>query len=141
MAQTGHCLCGAVRYELAGELGPIFNCHCQYCRRAHGSAFVSVAWVATAALRVVAGESCVREFRTEGVGSRFFCERCGTRLWNRAESTPAFLSLVVGSLDTDPARGPIMHINVESKAGWFEILDDLPQHLALPAAAREVLGK
>ena len=141
MALTGRCLCGTVCYELADELGPIFNCHCHFCRRAHGSAFVSVAWIAAAALRVVAGDASIREFRTEGVGSRFFCERCGTRLWNRAESTPAYLSLVVGSLDADPARGPIMHINVESKAGWYEILDDLPQHMTLPPEARRALEK
>jgi hypothetical protein len=137
----GRCLCETVRYELAGELGPIFNCHCRFCRRAHGAAFACVAWVASAALRVLAGGSSIREFRTEGVGSRYFCERCGTRLWNRAESTLAFVSLVVGSLDADPARGAIMHINVESKAGWYEILDGLPQHLTLPAEARRVLGK
>jgi hypothetical protein len=137
--QTGHCLCGAVRYELSGELGPSFNCHCQYCRRAHGAAFATVAWVPAAALRVTAGGEAIREYRTEGVGSRFFCERCGTRLWNRAESTPAYLSLVVGSLDVDPARGPVMHINVESKAVWYEILDDLPQHRALPPEAKRAL--
>ena len=139
MPQTGHCLCGAVRYELTGELGPSFNCHCQYCRRGHGAAFVTVAWVPAGALCITAGEGAIREFRTEGVGSRFFCERCGTRLWNRAQSTPAYLSLVVASLDLEPARGPLMHINVESKAGWYEIRDALPQHAALPPGAREAL--
>jgi hypothetical protein len=37
-----------------------------------------------------------------------------------------------GSLDDDPgARGKI-HIFVGSKASWYEIADDLPQHDAYP---------
>lgn len=37
MVRTGRCLCGHVRYELAGELPPLVNCHCQFCRRAQGN--------------------------------------------------------------------------------------------------------
>jgi hypothetical protein len=39
----GSCLCGAVHYEIAGELGPIFLCHYSKCRKASGSAFNAVA--------------------------------------------------------------------------------------------------
>jgi len=136
MPQTGRCLCGAVRYELTSELGPLINCHCQYCRRAHGAPFATLSPVAASAVRVVAGEDFIREFRTAGVGSRTFCERCGTRLWNRGESTPDVLTLVVTTLDVEPVRGPVMHINVESKSSWYEILDALPQHPAFPQRAK-----
>ena len=42
---TGRCLCGAVRYELRGELRGILVCHCVECRRYHGTsgAYTSVA--------------------------------------------------------------------------------------------------
>jgi hypothetical protein len=139
MAHTGRCLCGAIRYELSGELGPLVNCHCQFCRRAHGAAFATVSWVPSAALCITAGESIIREYHPEGVGSRCFCERCGTRLWNRSLSTPTHLSLVIASLDGDPPRGPVMHINTESKAGWYQILDALPQYAALPPMAKRAL--
>ena len=134
--QTGRCLCGQIRYELDGELPPSVNCHCQYCRRAHGAAFVTVAWVPTARFRVVAGEDRIRRYVHAG-GYRAFCPDCGTRLFNGLEEGDEFVSLVVGSLDEDPARGPIMHLNLESKASWFEILDDLPRHDALPPGAAE----
>jgi len=63
MGQTGRCLCGAVRYELSSEIGPLVNCHCRYCRRAHGSAFVTITWVRRDDLRFVAGEDAVKEIR------------------------------------------------------------------------------
>jgi hypothetical protein len=130
-----------VRYTLEGELPPLINCHCQFCRRAHGAAFVTLAPLPAAALRVTAGADAVREFRTPGVGTRSFCERCGTRLWNRAESMPAFLTLAVASLEESdqPAREAALHINVESKARWYEIRDGVPQHAALPPGARQAL--
>jgi hypothetical protein len=36
-------------------------------------------------------------------------------------------------------RGPVMHINVESKAPWCEILDDLPRYDGIPPGAASVL--
>lgn len=134
MAKTGRCYCGAVRYELEGEPGPLVNCHCQFCRRAHGAAFVTVALVRSADFRITSGEGGIQECGNLE-GSRFFCRECGGRLFNRPRSTDAFLMLVVASLDEDPAGAPVMHINVESKAGWYQILDSLPQHDGLPAEA------
>ena len=133
---TGGCLCGEVRYEIDGELPPPVNCHCQYCRRAHGAAFVTVAWVPRAAFRLVSGEDEIRRYLHAG-GYRAFCARCGTRLFNGLEEGGDFVSLVVSTLDGDPPRAPIMHLNLESKAGWYEILDDLPRHDALPPGVAE----
>ena len=65
-------------------------------------------------------------------GYRYFCDRCGGRLFNRPASTDAIILLIVATLDAEPAARPAMHVNVESKAPWFDILDDLPQHAALP---------
>jgi len=40
--------------------------------------------------------------------------------------------VAMGTLVDDPAVRPTMHIFVGSKAGWYEITDDLPQHHGLP---------
>ena len=34
--QTGGCLCGAVRYRVAGPLRDVVACHCAQCRRSSG---------------------------------------------------------------------------------------------------------
>lgn len=49
--------------------------------------------------------------------------------------------LLVASLNDEPQGTPMMHINVESKAPWYEILDDLPQYQGLPPQAAGVLKK
>ena len=65
-------------------------------------------------------------------GSRFFCGRCAGRLFNRPASNPELTVLHVASLDDEPTTKPVMHINVESKAAWYEILDDLPRFPGFP---------
>jgi hypothetical protein len=136
--RTGRCYCGAVRYRLDGALGPAANCHCRFCRRVHGAAFVTAAVVRSANLHLTTGEGAVREYRTRE-GARYFCERCGGRLFNRPASNPGITMLMLASLDDEPEAGPVVHINVESKAPWYEILDDLPQFPGLPPQAVSVL--
>lgn len=132
---TGRCHCGAVRYEVDVPLGPLVNCHCRDCRRAHGAAFATSALVRSAGLRVTGGAAQLRE-RATPEGSRFFCERCAARLFNRPASNPGITMILVASLDEEPRERPVMHINVASKAPWYEILDDLPQHAGLPPQTR-----
>ena len=38
----GSCLCGKVRFELAGPPQFINHCHCSMCRKVHGAAFGSL---------------------------------------------------------------------------------------------------
>jgi hypothetical protein len=89
-------------------------------------------------LRVTTGDAHVREYATSE-GFRYFCECCGGRLFNRPSSTPQITMVLVASLDEEPTAHPVMHINVESKAPWYEILDDSPQFQGLPPAAKAVL--
>ncbi len=37
--QTGRCLCGAVTWELTGDLITTAICHCDHCQRQSGGAF------------------------------------------------------------------------------------------------------
>jgi Uncharacterized conserved protein len=61
-------------------------------------------------------------------------------LFNRTKSTDKFLLLVLATLDQDPDQKPVMHVNVGSKARWYEILDKLPQHDALPPEVESALS-
>jgi hypothetical protein len=125
---SGSCLCGAVAYEISGNLGPIGNCHCRTCQKAHSAAFATTARAERAAFRWTKGEDVVANFEsTPGKKKRFFCPRCGTQLiaaWNDA----SYVIVRVGSLDSDPGRGPVAHIWTSHKAPWHEITDTIAQY-------------
>jgi len=141
MIHTGHCLCGGVRFEVRGDLGPPVACHCQYCRRAHGSPFSIVSLIRRSDLHFTAGKELLTVWDTAGGGQRVFCSRCGTRIGNYPRKYPGSVSLVLGTLDAELERGPVAHVNVESKAPWYEIADGAPQFDALPKGAEEALAK
>ena len=42
MKLAGGCRCGALRYQVDGDLGPVANCHCAFCRRIHGAPFTTI---------------------------------------------------------------------------------------------------
>ena len=134
---SGSCLCGAIRYEITGELGPIGHCHCRTCRKAHAAAFATTARVDREGFRWSKGEDLVASFESTAGKQRFFCPRCGSHLvaaWNDAPT----VIVRVGSLDSDPGTRPIVHIWTSLKAPWHEITDDLPQFaesIAIPAAS------
>src|SRR5215470_17145824 len=56
---TGRCLCEGVAYQIEGELGPIFHCHCSKCRRWHGAAFRTRATIKASQFKWTRGEDLV----------------------------------------------------------------------------------
>jgi hypothetical protein len=121
----GSCLCGDVRYEIDGELGPIGHCHCRTCRKAHAAAFNTTAWVDRARFRWSAGADRVASFESTPGKRRFFCPRCGSHLMAAWTDAPHVI-VRVGSLDSDPGGRPLVHIWTSQKAPWHEISDGLP---------------
>jgi hypothetical protein len=124
---TGRCLCGSVRYRIAGKIGPAGFCHCSQCRQANGSAFAANAPVRTRYFEITAGSELVSEYESSPGKFRAFCSRCGSPMYSRREDTPESRNIRLGSLEQDPARRPAAHVWVGSKAPWFEIVDSLPR--------------
>ena len=131
---VGGCLCGAVRYEIAGALRQASHCHCAMCRKHHGAAFGSYASARRAEFRWTAGETLVGRFASSPGIERGFCTRCGSTLfWDAVENRESF-GIALGTLDGDPGVRPSLHIFVDSKAPWYELVDDLPKHRTSPRA-------
>ncbi len=129
---TGSCLCGAVRYQIIGRLGPMGHCHCNLCRKAHGAAFATFADVRREHFRWLDGEALVKRFQSSRNAQRLFCANCGSHLVWESDLDTERIAIVIATLDDDPIGRPAGHIFVASKAPWFEITDGLPQHDALP---------
>lgn len=122
----GSCLCGKVTYEISGEVGEIVHCHCETCRKAHGSAFSSVAAVNDADFDLYGCEQ-LNSFESSSGKVRHFCSNCGTQIYAKRNGTD-HLILRLGSLDDDPRTREANHIWVSQKAGWYDINSDLPEY-------------
>lgn len=123
---SGSCLCGQVRYEVDGELGGFVHCHCRTCRKAHGSAFSTVAAVPRTSFRWVAGEASLKSFESSPGKFRRFCAQCGSHIVAERPAQPTIL-LRLGCLDT-PAQGqPRCHIWRSDGASWYDPELSLPQ--------------
>lgn len=129
---AGSCLCGGVRYEIDGALDSVVFCHCSRCRKATGSAFAAVAPVATDAFRLSHGDELLAEYESSPGVFRVSCRTCASPLYSRRPAQPDVLRVRIGTLDTDIGAPRFMHIFAGSKADWYAIHDDAPQHDTRP---------
>lgn len=132
MRLTGQCLCGEIKYEIQGQLGPVFNCHCSKCRRWHGAAYRTRASIKRDQFTWLSGESNLSFYKSSPQTTKAFCKTCGSPLISTYEHHPDVLGLPLGGLDQDPGVRPQAHIFVASKSPWHDIQDDLPQFDAWP---------
>ena len=129
---NGQCLCGGVRYTVADEFRYAMNCHCSKCRRATGAAFKPFAGIERDKLSITAGADNVLKYGGESAHD-IHCRLCGSLLYSVVRDG-AFAHVTLGTLMDAPSIRPGRHIFVGSKAPWFTITDDLPQHQEFPGS-------
>jgi hypothetical protein len=93
----GSCLCGAVEYEIDGELGPIVYCHCSRCRKANGSAFAAISPVASSDFHIVKGQEHLRSYRSASGVHRVFCGICGSPIIGKRENLSETVRVPAGA--------------------------------------------
>jgi hypothetical protein len=123
---TGRCLCGAVGYIVADAFLYAANCHCSNCRRTTGSAFKPFAGIERQKFRVTKGADDIKRFGNEQAHDAH-CSVCGSLLYSVVREGE-YVHVAMGTLVDAPSIRPSAHIFVGSKAPWFTITDDLPQH-------------
>jgi hypothetical protein len=123
---TGRCPCGAVGYIVADAFLYAANCHCSNCRRTTGSAFKPFAGIERQKFRVTKGADDIKRFGNEQVHDAH-CSVCGSLLYSVVREGE-YVHVAMGTLVDAPSIRPSAHIFVGSKAPWFTITDDLPQH-------------
>jgi hypothetical protein len=127
---TGKCFCCAVHYAVADEFVYAMNCHCSNCRRTTGSAFKPFAGIERAKLSVKKGGDGLL-IHGDSDNNDTHCRRCGSLLYSVVREG-AWVHVAMGTLVDAPSIRPTRHIFVGSKAPWFTITDDLPQHQEFP---------
>jgi hypothetical protein len=118
---AGGCTCRAVRYRL--ETPPMFVhcCHCRWCQRETGSAFVLNAMIEAERVVVTAAAPEVVVTPSEsGRGQHIWrCPTCRVAVWsNYAGAGPTIHFVRVGTLDEPDRLPPDIHIFTRSKQPW-----------------------
>lgn len=125
----GGCTCGTVRYRLTRAPLFVHACHCRWCQRETGSAFVINALIEAAAVVLIAGAP--REVLTpsaSGQGQRIHrCPNCMVALWSVYPGAgPLFRFVRVGTLDEPDRFPPDIHIFTESRQPWVALPQGVP---------------
>jgi hypothetical protein len=118
----GGCLCGAVRYVANSEPIRVTFCHCKFCQRATGSAYMVEPIFQRASFEITSGTPVAYTLASEGSGKRVtinFCAICGTKLFLDLERFPEIFGVYGGTFD-DP--------------NWFERTPRISQHIFLDSA-------
>jgi hypothetical protein len=129
----GGCLCGAVRYRIAGESLALARCHCRTCRHASGAP--SVAWsVFRSGDFVFTAETPVHFHSSPGV-VRTFCGKCGTPLTYQRTAEADTIDVTTVTLDDAADFAPTKEVWVEHRLAW-ETLNDSLEHFPRSSIAR-----
>ncbi len=123
---SGGCLCGAVRYEVAGPLRPMVFCHCTQCRRSTGH-FMAATAAHHRDFRLLAAEQ-LRWYASSDAARRAFCGCCGSTLFWQADGRD-YVSIAAGTLDGATGLMGACHIHVADKGDYYSIGDGVPQRL------------
>lgn len=122
----GSCLCGAVSFEVEGELHAPDACHCSQCRKQSGHYWASTN-VPRTALHL-AGAEKLTWFQSSEKVRRGFCSICGSFLfWDPPDKD--FIAIGMGTFDRPTGTKLVKHIFVADKSDYYDIADGLPQSI------------
>lgn len=114
-------MCGDVSYHLTPPTDFASHCHCDWCRRFSGAAFLSWTSVPENRFEQLSGE--LREFVSPSGAKWQSCVRCGSALFYRGSGK---VYVTLGSLEDELDRKPDAHVSFEEKVHWLDVNDGLP---------------
>jgi hypothetical protein len=131
---TEGCLCGAIRYAMAGE--PVFSsqCHCRDCQRASGSAYIATMRVIAAGFRIAQGtpKYYVAAADSGNEVTRAFCGNCGSPIYSQVSARPDLVGIRATSLDDPSWFRAEADIFVRSAQPWDHMNLAVPKYDTYP---------
>lgn len=119
MAFKGHCLCGAVHYELRGPAVFMGNCYCVDCRRESGSGHITAVAIPDPTLQMRGATQDFTKPADSGQTIRnTFCPVCGTTLFTHPSALPGLALIRAGTLDDTSQVVPQVNMYVACAPAW-----------------------
>ncbi len=114
----GSCHCGAVSFEVQGDLTAPEACHCRQCRKQSGH-YWAAATMPRAAV-TIRGGAHLTWYQSSPTSRRGFCSTCGSFLfWEKP--TQDSIDLAMGAFDTPTQTRLAAHIFVADQGDYYDI--------------------
>ncbi len=120
----GGCLCGAIRYRVAGLPRSSSVCFCRSCRLASGAP--SVAWFVVGKGQFALQSGQFATFQSSSAVTRSFCRTCGTSVAYEHADDPNAIELTTATLDDPDRLPPSKEIWHSQRVSWAASDPTLP---------------
>lgn len=123
-SSEGGCLCGKLRYEVKSQPSRVTICHCKFCQRATGSAYMIEPIFDSSDISIIRGEPKKYTHLSKGSGKEVyihFCNHCGTKLFLTFERFTDVVGVYGGTFDD---------------TNWFDISSENSKHIFLGVGRR-----
>jgi len=130
---SGGCLCGAIRYEVSGDIVRMVNCHCDDCRRNTGASFATNIFFNSEDVQVTKGEPRSFEHVSDAGNRKIkeFCPTCGSQLFSSTIGRP-LTSVKVGSIEDANFVKPTANLYCKRALSYSHLSDDLKNFQEMP---------
>jgi hypothetical protein len=122
---SGHCYCGAVKFEVSGKPDWVGHCHCESCRRQSGSVMTTFAGFRPDQV-IFTGAMPNRTSGGDDV-TRSFCGQCGSPVAYETIDRPDEIHLQLGLFDDLEPLAPRDHSFLNEKVSWLHADEHLPE--------------
>jgi len=127
----GGCTCGYVRYRMESEPLVVHCCHCSWCQRQTGSAFVVNVLVEADRVKLLQGDIAEITVSSPSGASQIIsrCPKCQVAVWSnylvmRDGLGKSVRFIRAGTLDDPGKTPPDVHIYTVSKQAWVTLAPD-----------------
>ncbi len=115
----GGCLCGAIRYRVAGPSLFESQCCCRDCQKATGTGHTTIVGIMRDQLEMAAEPKIyTNNGESGGWVSRHFCGECGGRLYTSGSLPGEVIMIQAGSLDNPSQVTPQNVIYGKDAVSW-----------------------
>ena len=113
---TGSCLCGSVNYKSNSDPLVIQNCHCEQCRKATGSVYLTNLFIKEENFEITGEVNNYSHLSDAGNKmTKYFCPKCGSQIFGKNSGRTAIVTIRAGTVNEKEIIKPIRNLFMKSK--------------------------
>jgi len=122
----GSCYCGKVHFTIKNDPKLVVNCHCDDCKKRNGTVFSTYIAVHKNDFALTRGESAIKQYKIENVGTKYFCSECGSPIYNENFRLPGLCLAFYGAFSNPTNFNPAFNVFSSTKHGWVDTIKSIP---------------